>query len=238
MKALWTLTRVVVLTAIAFFLSLSPATSWWLIGQVLLAVSIFQWFVLLHDFGHETFFQSKWANLVGGYVASVFCLLPFTPWKLMHERHHAAESFEDDPTMQSGQKNPGEGWLYFCWRFGIPVYALRYSLKNFWAIKKLWRLFPERHLRVQLVCSFLMMQAFFLGIRPMIPDFPRTWILGYVLFLVMVDALLSSQHSSLYSGPYVRRWRFPVWFSRYVLLNYNHHVEHYAQSTVPSYLLK
>ena len=45
----------------------------WALGQLLLALSLVQWFALLHECGHETLFRSKWPHAIVGRVAGFFC---------------------------------------------------------------------------------------------------------------------------------------------------------------------
>ena len=46
-------------------------------------------FILFHDCCHGSFFASRRANTVLGYVTGVLTFTPFEDWRLAHNRHHA-----------------------------------------------------------------------------------------------------------------------------------------------------
>ncbi len=45
-------------------------------------------FIIQHDCGHQSFFKSKTANNVLGYICSVFTSLPYQYWSRVHNFHH------------------------------------------------------------------------------------------------------------------------------------------------------
>ena len=62
------------LTALSLALSARPELALWLVGQVLLAAALVHWFVLLHEAGHRTLFQTRRAHAVVGRLASMSTL--------------------------------------------------------------------------------------------------------------------------------------------------------------------
>lgn len=46
-------------------------------------------FILFHDCCHGSFFASRRANAILGYVAGVLTFTPFEDWRRVHNRHHA-----------------------------------------------------------------------------------------------------------------------------------------------------
>ena len=71
-----------------------------LISQLALAVFYFQMFALLHEAGHGTAGRSRATNEILGHCVSVFCFLPFYPWKYIHTEHHTwTGNIERDPTL-------------------------------------------------------------------------------------------------------------------------------------------
>ena len=89
-------------TAVALYLSASGNLAGWLIGQLLLALTLVQWFVLLHECGHETLFRSRRVHGWIGHFVSFFALIPFHSWKWIHGKHHKWTGWQDlDPTTQS-----------------------------------------------------------------------------------------------------------------------------------------
>jgi len=234
---------VLALTALSLPLALSEVLILWLLSQALLAIAFLQWFILLHDFGHGIFFKSQAANWFWGSIASIFCLVPFSQWKHMHQQHHQHLEQQDlDPTRDSHPPtNLQKKFRNFAWKWWLPLYSLRYSLKNLWNIPRLFRIFPSSNVRIHFLISLIFMQLFFLIIAPAIPSLLTTWLPAYVLFLVGVDVLLYSQYELLKvtktESPH-RNLEFPHWITKYILLNFNNHVEHYLHPEIPCYLLK
>ncbi|QDK38642.1 fatty acid desaturase [Bdellovibrio sp. NC01] len=256
--AIWTLSRVIALTAMSVVLSLSSMTLVWLVGQCLFAIAVLQWFVLLHDFGHNVFFKSGTANWIWGHVASIFCLVPFTPWKFIHAQHHTWTGWQDkDPTMESTLPQNGNNSrrkvARFAWRWWIPVLAISFSVKNFWNMPRLFRLFPRTKERWQFVFSFLVMQLTFWVIFPHTPHIWKIWTVGYLLFLVIADPLLISQHSHVpqkiagseevrpvpvyEQDQFTRTLFFPPFVSKYILLSFDAHGPHHIWPKIPCYFL-
>src|SRR5262245_27985077 len=83
------------LTGLALFLSVGWGAALWAVGQVLLAFALLQWFVLLHEAGHNSLFRTRVLNRYAGRVAAYFALIPFGCWKLVHGMHHRWTGWQD-----------------------------------------------------------------------------------------------------------------------------------------------
>lgn len=247
------------ITATALALSTS-ANGWvWLGGQVLLGFAIMQWFVLLHDCGHRHFFSVPFLNNLVGTVASFFAVLPFFPWRSIHSKHHVWTGWHDiDPTILATipRELPMAQRLVvdFCWRFWVPLFTLAFGLQNFWNLPRLKGYFPKRSERLEHAFSvFVLIGAYaFLGYW-MGWEALRLFGLGYLVFLVLSDPLLLSQHSHLpmelshgekvtphklwEQDAYTRSIVFPRWISKYVLLHFDVHITHHLLPTTPCYHL-
>lgn len=252
------LLRVSLLTGIALLLSASEEVFIWLIGQFLFSIAVFQWFVLLHDFGHNNFFKSTVANWIWGHIASLFCLVPYTPWKFIHTKHHVWTGWHDkDPTMESTlPKMRPELQLRiarFTWKYWIPLLILAFSFKNFWNVPRLFRLFPKKNDHLQFLFSIsLLIVAFTLSVI-YIPKFFIFWSLGYFLFLFWSEPILISQHThipqKISAGQevrpipvyeqeiYTRALRFPPFISKFILLKFDFHIAHHIWPSIPCYYL-
>jgi fatty acid desaturase len=95
-------------------------------AQVLLCVLYFHGFALLHEAGHGNLHAKGWVNDVLGHVFSVFCFLPYYPWKLIHSEHHIwAGNLVKDPALKNLRKARETGTLppltNFAWRSWIPL---------------------------------------------------------------------------------------------------------------------
>jgi len=74
----WTVMSIVTAVTVAgFWLSRSESLWVWAAGQIVLALALLQWFVILHEAGHNSLFRARRLNRLAGHVASVFALIPF-----------------------------------------------------------------------------------------------------------------------------------------------------------------
>jgi fatty acid desaturase len=252
--------RVVALTLAAVALSVAGGTVAWVIGQVLMAVAIMQWFFLLHDCGHRHFFATPWLNVLVGHVASVFCLLPFTPWRTIHGQHHVWTGWHDlDPTQAGvtiGQKLPWPKRLLvdICWACWVPIFTVAFGLINFWNLPRCVRRFSHTwrdaaHHAFSMAVPILAITALcsWLGAAQVWHIFG--W--GLVGFFILSDPLLLSQHSHMPErlahqetalpnklwdqDEFTRSIVFPRWASRHLLFHFDVHIVHHLFPNLPSY---
>jgi omega-6 fatty acid desaturase (delta-12 desaturase) len=69
----------------------TAALSWWLTFPlaVVAGVILVRVFIIFHDCGHGSFFRSRLANDVVGYITGILTFTPYDDWKNEHARHHA-----------------------------------------------------------------------------------------------------------------------------------------------------
>ena len=79
--ALWALMIYTVQQDFPYWITLALAV---VAGSVLVRV-----FIFFHDCCHGSFFASRRANLVLGYVTGILTFTPFEDWRRSHNRHHA-----------------------------------------------------------------------------------------------------------------------------------------------------
>ena len=60
-----------------------------LIPILLAAPFLVRIFIIFHDCCHSSFFDSKWANKLTGYLTGILVFTPFVDWGKAHIRHHA-----------------------------------------------------------------------------------------------------------------------------------------------------
>jgi acyl-lipid omega-6 desaturase (Delta-12 desaturase) len=78
-----------VLLWIAMYLSISLSI-WLTLGLAVLASGFYiRIFILLHDCGHGSFFASRKANQVLGFITGVMTYTPYLHWRWEHSQHHA-----------------------------------------------------------------------------------------------------------------------------------------------------
>jgi omega-6 fatty acid desaturase (delta-12 desaturase) len=231
------------------------------VGQAMLAVAFVQWFIILHECGHDTLLSRRSLHLAVGHVASFFALIPFESWKRVHARHHRWTGWQDlDPTTAALVPRPLgslESWIAdFAWRWWIPLFSVVYRVSNYWHLSRLCRLFPRPDHRRRLVVNAVVLLAAYGGLVAVIGPGTLGRLVGVavVLALVIQDPLLLSQHTHMpldVSGgrtvvPYptvaqevfTRSLQFPDWLSRAVLLGFDAHELHHMYPFVPGYDLR
>ena len=225
-------------------------------GQILLGVFFFQCFILLHETGHFSYFNSRSINKLFGHVFGFFSFIPLTSWIEIHNLHHKWTGFRDkDPTTE-GTVSPAFGaatrlLVNFSWLFWIPLFTVGYRLGNYWNPGKL-----RKHLPAQAMRPVFANQALQLLLYGVLFYFAGDWIarnilLGYVISLMISDLFILSQHShieiplagSMEVKPlrYVDQLKYTrsVAISRYIgrllYFNFNLHELHHAYPGLPAY---
>lgn len=245
------------LTIGAILLALSENIGAYIAGELLLSISILQWFILEHDFGHAAFFKSKWLNNAFGLLASLFSLLPFFPWKTIHHSHHVWTGWKDlDPTQPQKKINDLSGSLIFiintCWKLWIPIFSLGFSLITFWNLKRLSALYPKKKLVIQNIFSVVFIVVVFALLIIFFGGFMlKCWLPSFLMYMLIADPLLLSQHTHLdyhhaegkdvkpiryqLQPAYTRSVIYPKWMSTYLLYHFDKHGLHHQHPGVPLY---
>jgi acyl-lipid omega-6 desaturase (Delta-12 desaturase) len=250
---------VIALTIAGLAMSLSHGLSLWITGQAVLAAALVQWFVILHECGHETLFRTRSWHLPAGRIAGFMAGIPYHCWIRVHGRHHKWTGWQDlDPTTEALVPRPlGRAerlFLNACWRLWIPVFSVIYRISNYWLLKRLHRLFPapadRRAMRRDVVMLLLIYAAVvaFVGSEQIL----RLVGLALVLSLGIQDLLILSQHTHMpqhVSGgaavrpypapeqePFTRSLRLPRWAS-IAVLHFDAHELHHMYPFVPGYHL-
>ncbi|MEO6212511.1 MAG: fatty acid desaturase, partial [Vicinamibacterales bacterium] len=189
-------------TTLALLLSFAGGWGLWLPGQILLGVMLVQWFVILHECGHDTLFRTRRWHAIAGRVAAAFSLIPYHCWTRVHGRHHKWTGWQDlDPTTESLTPRPrGRGQraiVNLCWRFWIPLFSVAYRVTNYWNVARLFRMFPRAADRWAIARDTAVLVALYglviaaLGFALTLRGFG----LALVISLVIEDLLLLSQHT-------------------------------------------
>jgi fatty acid desaturase len=250
----------IALTALSLYLSASSNVFVWLLGQLLLALALLQWFVLLHECGHKTFFRSQGINIAIGHVASFFSVIPFYSWQRIHALHHRWTGWQDlDPTTETlvtRELSRFEQLLAnMCWRFSIPLFAIVYRINNFWNWPRLMKFFRAPEIRRRIVINVVLLAAAYAVALWVIGPARALRLCGVALLvtLILQEWLILSQHThvrhelsrgekvrpfaALEQEPYTRSLVFPRWVARSLLINFNAHELHHMYPFVPAYHL-
>jgi fatty acid desaturase len=248
------------LTALSLALAATDLIACWLVGQVLLAFALLQWFVLMHEAGHNTLFRTRRLNRLVGHVAGFFALVPFPCWKVVHGMHHRWTGWQDlDLTTAILVPRPLSRLervvVNVCWRCWIPLFSTLYRVNNFWNLPRLYRYFPRREQRLRFALGILFLLAAYAVTVYLVGPLRLLQIAGpgLLLCLMMQDPLILSQHTHVplkLSGGvavapfaprdqevFTRSLRFPRWFSALVLLHFDAHELHHVYPRVPGYHL-
>jgi len=97
-RALWQIADTVVpYGAIWYFMYLSLSVSWWLVLPLAFLAGMFlvRVFIIFHDCGHGSYFKSRKANDVVGFVTGLLTFTPFYQWRWDHAKHHATSGHLD-----------------------------------------------------------------------------------------------------------------------------------------------
>src|SRR5687768_18609185 len=97
-RAIWQMVNTVGAYALLwYFMYLSVAVSWWLVVTlaVLAAGFMVRTFIIFHDCGHGSYFKSRRANDIVGFIAGVLTWTPYFHWRWEHNIHHASSGHLD-----------------------------------------------------------------------------------------------------------------------------------------------
>jgi omega-6 fatty acid desaturase (delta-12 desaturase) len=91
-RALWQIIDTIVPYALCWYLIyLCLAISWWLVLPlaVLAGALLVRVFIIFHDCGHGSFFRSRTANDLVGFLAGILTFTPYYHWRWEHAIHHS-----------------------------------------------------------------------------------------------------------------------------------------------------
>ena len=151
-RALWQVANTFGTYALLWYLMyLSLGISYWLtLPLAILAGGILvRMFIIFHDCGHGSFFKSRTANDVLGYVTGVFTFTPYYHWRWEHAIHHASSGHLDKRgtgdvwTMTVQEYLEASRWKKFAYRlarnpfilFGLAPVTLFLVIQRFPALK-------------------------------------------------------------------------------------------------------
>jgi acyl-lipid omega-6 desaturase (Delta-12 desaturase) len=91
-RASWQIVNSIGLYALLWYLMyLSLSVSWWLTIPLALITGLLlvRVFIIFHDCGHGSFFKSRLANDVVGFITGMLTFTPYFHWRWEHSLHHA-----------------------------------------------------------------------------------------------------------------------------------------------------
>jgi acyl-lipid omega-6 desaturase (Delta-12 desaturase) len=132
-RAIWQMTNTFGGYALIWFLIyLSLPISWWLVVPlaVLAGGFVVRIFIIFHDCGHGSYFNSRRANDILGFISGVLTLTPYYHWRWEHAIHHATSGHLDKRgvgdiwTMTVQEYLESSRWKRFAYRLARNPFVL------------------------------------------------------------------------------------------------------------------
>ncbi|MFN0078580.1 MAG: fatty acid desaturase [Prosthecobacter sp.] len=161
-RATWQLVNTLVpYVALWFLMHHFLSVSWWLVVPMamLAGALLARVFIIFHDCGHGSFFPSRLANDITGFITGLLTFTPYHHWRWEHSIHHASTG--DLWTMTVQEYLESSRWQRFAYNLerchhSRPVFqqvkplTIRTSLKSL--AYRLWdenlrKLVGYRHMR-------------------------------------------------------------------------------------------
>lgn len=234
--------------------------SWpYVVVQILLGSSIFRFFVLMHDCGHYSLFQTRGLNNVIGWLCSVACLTPLLAWRQIHFEHHRWVGIKDrDPTaaglitfeQRQQHSPPTVALLRLIWILRLPVPAITFTVNVLWLYPlRLWKQGQARQAAIVAAS----------GLAAALPHALAIWHCGLAAYAsIYLPILLASfvwyetinltHHAGLYKleaahhpdplplyeqQSVSRSCYMPTWLSAVLCYHFNLHAEHHLFPAIP-----
>ena len=250
-KSLWIFGLDMILLICAFFLLLKTnGLILYCISQLLFSIVFLHSFIILHECGHNTLSKKNYLNIVIGHISSIFCFMPFYPWKYIHDEHHKWTGHLDkDPVFvllkQAKAKKKLPLVLRLGWRTLLPIGVFFLHLV-YWSypikLILLKKMNPKILTRCLFSCTFLFL-AYYI-INKIYPEVFSFKILpAIILYAILWETLSTPQHLGMPSTTHkpslkdhaytTRTTRFPYFLERYLFLNFGFHIEHHFFPTLP-----
>jgi omega-6 fatty acid desaturase (delta-12 desaturase) len=105
-RAAWQIINTIVPYGFLWYLMyICMPISWWLVIPLAILAGLFvvRVFIIFHDCGHGSFFKSRTANDVTGFIAGLLTLTPYYHWRWEHNIHHSTSGDLD-------RRNVGDIW--------------------------------------------------------------------------------------------------------------------------------
>src|SRR5882724_4851876 len=97
-RAVWQIVNTLVPYAFLWYLMYRSLTiSWWLILPLAILAGAFlvRIFIIFHDCGHGSYFRSRKANDLVGFITGLLTFTPYYQWRWDHALHHATSGHLD-----------------------------------------------------------------------------------------------------------------------------------------------
>jgi acyl-lipid omega-6 desaturase (Delta-12 desaturase) len=186
-RALWQIVNTLVPYALLWYLMYrSLAVSWWLTVPlaVLAGAFLVRIFIIFHDCGHGSYFKSRRANDIVGFITGVLTLTPYYHWRWEHAIHHASAGHLDKRgtgdvwTLTVQEYLEASRWKRFAYRLARNPVVL-FGLAPLFLFVVMQR-FPSRKANARERRSVWWMNLAILGMAAAL-----SWVFGPVAYLII-----------------------------------------------------
>ncbi|HUF60608.1 MAG TPA: fatty acid desaturase [Verrucomicrobiales bacterium] len=152
-----------------FLMYLSLSTYWWLIFPLAVVAGGFliRVFIIFHDCGHGSFFKSRLANDIWGFITGVLTFTPYYHWRWEHSIHHGAAGDLDRRgagdiwTLTVEEYLASSRWKKFSYRLARNPVILFFVAPLFLFL--IHQRFPAPHAKLQEKASVWIMNVALIG---------------------------------------------------------------------------
>ena len=132
-RAIWQIVNTFVPYALLwYFMYLALPVSWWIVVPLAILAGGFlvRIFIIFHDCGHGSYFRSRWANDILGFIAGALTFTPYYHWRWEHNIHHATSGHLDKRgvgdiwTMTVQEYLEASRWKRFAYRLARNPFIL------------------------------------------------------------------------------------------------------------------
>lgn len=228
---------------------------YWL-AQPLFAVVFLHGFLMLHEAGHNVCAESKTLNNIMGHYFSLFCCMPFYPWKYIHNEHHKwTGHLEKDPVFDLLKKAKVKKKLplvmHIGWRSFLPIGVVFLHLV-YWSYPIKLMLQKKMNKKI-FINSIISVATLIIGYTILHYSNPTLFKLtnflpAIFIYGILWELLSTPQHIGLPStlnkptlrdhANTTRSTYFPAILQKYLFFNFGMHVEHHFFPTLPWHELK
>ncbi len=220
----------------------------------LISLLMFRSFALMHEAVHGLLSKRSQVNHILGIASGTLCLLSFDSWKQAHIEHHRwSGNIDKDPVAAMIKTFPTfprllQRVLTFGWKCWLPTLSfLQHSV--FWAIT--FRHTLKKKQSIGQTLSAVLPALFWVGIFSLSPlSITLSVLLPSVFFYLIGTEIINAPHHlglTYFRGetkiPIWEQFKtartcvYPQWLARFVVLNFNYHIEHHMYPYVPWYHL-
>jgi len=215
---------------------------------------IFRNFAIMHDAVHGAAAKNRILNDAVGIIGGGFCLLPFETWKQSHLNHHQwSGNVEKDPVMALiifFPKMPKslQNFISISWQCWLPVLGFLQHVV-FWNLSL--KIYFKQKNSFKVLLSLVFPVVLWGMLFCFLPSAFAVHILLPALFMyfIGIEVVNLPHHLQLpqFRGEEkflawqqyqtARSCSYPKWFAKFIVLNFNLHIEHHMFPDVPWYHL-